>query len=344
MPHLLAAPDKFRGTASAVDVATTMCAAAEQQGWTVRAQPLSDGGDGLLEVFAGQDFEVKRTRVHGPLGGEVEAEWRCDGNLAVLEMARASGLTLAGGPAHNDAVGASSVGTGELIVAAADAVGSDGRIVVGLGGSATTDGGWEAARVVRDAGGLRGTELIGACDVRIGFVDAARLFGPQKGATEQQVAELGERLARVAGDYLREFGVDVTAVEGAGAAGGFGGAVAALGGELRSGYELVAEFVALRQAIAGADLVLTGEGALDAPSFMGKVVGGVVDDSTAEGVPVVVVAGRATEEARAEAARRGVGVVSLLDRFGRAAAMADPRACIAVVVGELLADPEAVRG
>lgn len=336
MPRLLAAPDKYRGTASAPEVAAAMARAAARRGWAVDAVPLSDGGDGLLEVFADRDLEPRFDEVCGPAGDDVVAEWRTDGRLAVIEMARASGLTLAGGPAVNDAVAATSLGTGQLIATAARAVGAGGRILVGLGGSATTDGGWEACAFVREAGGLRGAQLVGACDVRIGFVDAARLFAPQKGARGEQVRALEERLESLALRYADELDVDVATVAGSGAAGGFGGAIVALGGGLRSGYDLVAEAMGLGRYLAGADMVISGEGALDMQSFLGKVVGGVVGDAGAAGVPVVVVAGQVTSEARREASRRGVGVESLVDRFGPSKAMSDPLSCVEAVVADVL--------
>lgn len=333
---MLAAPDKYRGTASAPQVAAAMSRAGTRRGWSVDAVPLSDGGDGLLEVFAARDLEPRFNEVCGPSGDAVVAEWRTDGELAVIEMARASGLTLAGGPAANDPVAATSLGTGQLIAAAATTVGAGGRILVGLGGSATTDGGWEACAFVRESGGLRGAQLVGACDVRIGFVDAARLFAPQKGATAEQVRALEQRLETLARRYGNELGTDVASVPGSGAAGGFGGAVVALGGELRSGYGLVADAMGLGRYLADADMVISGEGALDAQSFLGKVVGGVVDDAGAAGVPVVVVAGQVTADARQEASRRGVAVESLVDRFGPSKAMSDPLSCIEAVVGDVL--------
>ncbi len=338
MPRLLAAPDKYRGTATAAEVAAALVRAGRRRGWEAESQPLSDGGDGLLDVFAARHLEARFEVVCGPLGHEVIAEWRTDGELAVIEMARASGLSLAGGPTDNDAVAATSLGTGQLIAAAAEAVGRGGRIIVGLGGSATTDGGWEAAAVVRERGGLHGARLVGACDVRIGFVEAAHLFAPQKGASVDQVELLEARLELLVRRYRDELGADVASVPGAGSAGGFGGAIVAMGGELRSGYELVAESVDLRRALAGADLVVTGEGALDAQSFLGKVVGGVIDDARGQRVPVVVVAGRATSEARLEATRRGVRIETLTDRFGRSRAMAETVPCIEELTDEILID------
>jgi glycerate kinase len=340
MPRLLAAPDKYRGTATAAEVAAALVRAGHRRGWEAEAQPLSDGGDGLLDVYSARHLEARFEPVCGPLGQEVVAEWRTDGELAVIEMARASGLSLVGGSNGNDAVAATSLGTGQLIAAAADAVGGGGRIIVGLGGSASTDGGWEATAAVRARGGLHGARLVGACDVHIGFVEAARLFAPQKGASVEQVELLEARLDLLVRRYQEELGADVASVPGAGAAGGFGGAIVAMGGELRSGYELVAESIDLGRALAAADLVVTGEGALDEQSFLGKVVGGVIDDAEVRGVPVIIVAGRATSEAKLEASRRGVRVESLIDRFGRSRAMSEPVSCIEEVAVELLAEHE----
>jgi glycerate 2-kinase len=337
VPTLVAAPDKFRGTATAQEVAAAMARAAAPHGWSAVRLPLSDGGEGLLEAFDRPGSRRLIATVTGPGGEAVAAPWRCDGSLAVVEMARASGLELAGGAEGNDPVGATSRGTGELLVAAAREVGAGGTVVLGLGGSATTDGGVGALDAVEAAGGLGGAELVGACDVEVGFVDAARLFAPQKGATPAQVAELAERLEAIASRYRREYGVDVRGVPGAGAAGGLGGAVLALGGRLRSGYRLVAELTGLGGAIAEASLVITGEGALDATSFAGKVVGGVLEDARGAEVDAVVVAGRASDEGRELAAGLGASVVSLVERFGERRASAETTACVEEVVAEVLA-------
>ena len=132
-------------------------------------------------------------------------------------------------------------------------------IVVGLGGSATTDGGAGALEVIEAAGGLGDVELVGACDVDVGFVEAATRFGPQKGAGPDQIAELEARLESMARRYEDTYGVDVRSVEGAGAAGGFGGAIVALGGRLRSGYEVVADLLGLAELMRESRLVVTGE-------------------------------------------------------------------------------------
>ncbi len=338
MPTLVAAPDKFRGTATAQEVAAAIAQAAASHGWAAVRIPLSDGGEGLLEAFDHPGSRLRTSTVTGPGGEPVAAPWRCDGPLAVVEMSRASGLVLAGGAEGNDPVGATSRGTGELLVVAAREVGPGGTVVLGLGGSATTDGGVGALDAVEAAGGLGGTTLVGVCDVEVGFVDAARLFAPQKGATPAQVAELADRLEAIASRYRREYGVDVRGVPGAGAAGGLGGAVVALGGQLRSGYGLVAELVGLAGALGDASLVVTGEGALDATSFAGKVVGGVLEDARGAGVDALVVAGRASDDGRSLAAGLGASVVSLVERFGERRASAETPTCVEKAVTEVLAE------
>jgi glycerate kinase len=257
----------------------------------------------------------------------VDAEWRISDTTAVIEMARASGLTLVGGPDANDPIRANTAGTGELIAAAV----KEGarRVLVGLGGSATTDGGWAALRALEPHSRLRGVEIVGACDVETRFLDAAATFAPQKGATAAQVALLSRRLERLAQVYEEDFGVDVRPVAGGGAAGGLGGALAALGGELVPGFEVVADAIELAERIEGADLVVTGEGFLDEQSFQGKAVGGVVGLAAEFRVPVLVVVGDAAGE-------HPVEFVSLVDRYGRDRAMGDTLAIIEDLVGEWL--------
>jgi glycerate kinase len=327
VPTLVAAPDKFRGTATAPQVAAAMEWAAHDAGWACDRAPVADGGEGLLDALA-DDLRVarRRTRVTGPLGEPVEAEWLLDGRTAVIEMARASGLVLAGGPEHNDPMEATTRGTGELI-AAAVAAGAR-RVIVGLGGSATTDGGKGALDVLRPAR-LAGIELVVACDVTTLFTDAAREFGPQKGASPGQVALLTRRLERLASDYRQHSGVDVATIPGAGAAGGLAGALATLGAELVPGFELVADVIGLRERVAAADLVVTGEGRVDEWSFRGKAVGGVVEIADEEGVDVLVIAGQVVGDPP-------VPVLSLADRFGIARAMADARGCVAQLLAESL--------
>ena len=332
---VLVAPDKFRGTVTAREAAESMARGVSSRGWAVRQLPLSDGGEGLLDALSPLGGERSTVEVEGPLGEPVAAEWLRVGEVAVVEMAQASGLQLAGGAAGNDPLGATTRGTGQLIVAAARSVAAGpGTVVVGLGGSATTDGGRGALAVVEEAGGLGGVDLVGAYDVDVGFLEAAPRFGPQKGAAPAQVAELGRRLEQLAGRYVERYGIDVRTVAGAGAAGGLGGAIAVLGGRLRSGYEVVAELLDLDRVLRSSQAVVTGEGAFDATSLLGKVVGSVLRDASAAGVPVVIVAGQVIEEAAAVAAAAGASVVSLTERFGAARALGDTARCIQVAAAE----------
>jgi glycerate kinase len=249
-----------------------------------------------------------------------------DGAEAVIEMARASGLSLAGGPRGNDPLGATTAGTGELIAAAAAA--GARRILVAVGGSATTDGGLGCLEALSPAR-LRGVEVIVACDVEISFVEAAEAFAPQKGAGPKQVAMLRRRLERLVEDYRSRYGVDVADLPGAGAAGGLAGGLAAIGATLVPGFDVVADAVGLEHRLAEADLIVTGEGFVDEQSFAGKVVGGVIERAGSLGRPVLVVAGEFFVDP-------GVDHISLVERFGREAAMEDTAACITSAVAEAL--------
>ena len=226
-------------------------------------------------------------RVHGPLGEPVDAEWGLRGDTAVIEMARASGLALVAG--RNDPLRATTFGTGELLRAALDS--GVRRAIVAVGGSATVDGGLGALEALDFD--LRGADVVVACDVTTPFAEAARVFGPQKGAGAAAVAELERRLGRLADRYRDARGVDVRDLPGAGAAGGLAGGLAAYGARLVPGAALVADVVGLRDAVRATSLVLTGEGRVDATSFAGKVVGHVLGEARALGVPVAIVAGDA---------------------------------------------------
>jgi glycerate kinase len=316
--RVLAATDKFRGTATGAEAAAAICRGVVRAGGTATALPLADGGEGTLEVLGGGN---RTTMVMGPLGDPVEASWRLNRRTAIIEMARASGLALVGGPDGNDPIAAATHGTGELIAAALDA--GARRILVGMGGSATTDGGLGAIRAVFTPGRLRGLELIAACDVRTHFVDAAEVFAPQKGATPAQVQLLKRRLVRLAQVYVDDYGVDVLDIEGGGAAGGLAGGLAVLGARLVSGFDVIADELRLDDRIAEVDLVITGEGFVDAQSFEGKVVGGVAALAAEAGVPVLAIAGEVFDEAESK-----VATVSLVERFGRDRALTDPAGCI----------------
>jgi len=324
--RVVAAPDKLRGTASAAAVAKAVGDAAFELGWECDEVPMADGGEGTLAALGGPN---RSSTVTGPLGRPVRAAWRLEGRTAIIEMAAASGLDLAGGADGNDPVAASTAGTGELIVEALDA--GARRIIVGLGGSATTDGGLAALRALHPLARLKGVELVVACDSRVPFLDAATVFAPQKGATPAQVELLRRRLERLAQVYADDHGVDVLTLEGAGAAGGLAGGLAAAGGELVSGFELVADEVALDERMVGADLVITAEGFLDDQSFEGKVVGGVAALARELGVPVVAIAGQVYD-----AVGDRIEAVSLVERFGEERAWSHTLACIQEVAADIL--------
>jgi glycerate kinase len=328
--RVVAALDKFRGTATARQACAAVARAASLAGWTCDEVPLADGGEGTLDVLGGPN---RTTLVTDPLGDAVEAGWRHDRARAVVEMALASGLELVGGAKGNDPMAASTYGTGELIGAAVDA--GARRIVIGVGGSASTDGGLGAVRALYPVHRLKGVELLVACDVQTRFVDAAEVFAPQKGASPAQVELLRRRLERLAQVYLDDFGVDVRGLEGSGAAGGLAGGLAAIGAELVPGFELVADELDLGATIERADLVITGEGFLDAQSFTGKVVGGVLELAESAGVPVAAVVGQVVDDLDTTTLDR-LRVISLVERFGETRAMGDTLACIEEAASEVL--------
>lgn len=299
---VLVAPDSYGGTLTAVEAA-----AAIATGWN-RARPAdqftiapqSDGGPGFIDVLASRLGERRHQEVSGPLDDEVQAEWVLDAESATayLECAQACGLARLGGPpTPQTALTAHSRGVGQLIAAALRA--GAARIVVGLGGSASTDGG---RGLVDELGGLAAgrrrladVELIAASDVEyplLGPWGAAAIFGPQKGADHDTVAVLEQRLAAWADELDEAAGRPVSAQAGAGAAGGIGAALLALGGRCESGASIIAEHTGLADEIAAADLVITGEGRLDDQSLHGKVVGALAEAARAQQVPVVVMAGQ----------------------------------------------------
>src|SRR4051794_13204752 len=312
--RLLAAPDKFRGTLSAHDAAAAIAAGAGRAGWAAEELPLADGGEGTLDVLGGWN---RRTLVSGPLGEPVEAGWRLEEDgTALIEAAQACGLTLAGGPEGNDPLRATSRGVGELI-ATAIAEGAE-RIVVCVGGVASTDGGVGAVEVLPTP---LPVPLDVACDVEARFLEAADVFAPQKGASPEQVQVLRERLARL----------DVPDLPGSGAAGGLAGGLPAIGARLLPGFDLVAERVGLRERLAAADLVVTGEGLVDATSLAGKVVGRVLDRARGAGTEVLVVAGDVAPGTL-------IDVVSLVARYGRERALAEAGECLLELVATALAE------
>lgn len=324
--HVLAAVDKFRGTASAAEVARAIGHACWELGHECDEVPMADGGEGTLEALGGAN---RQTTVTGPLSRPVVAPWRISRNTAVIEMAQASGLSLAGGRTGNDPLAASTAGTGELIDRALDAGAK--KIIVCLGGSATTDGGLGALNAIRSPNRLRGVQLLVACDVTTLFVDAAADFGPQKGASPAQVAMLTGRLERLAQVYKESYGVDVRRVPGSGAAGGLAGALVALGGRLLPGFDLVADEVDLHDRIAGADFVITGEGFLDRQSFHGKVVGGTKILAKRYGKPITAIVGGLDDDVADQ-----IDHLSLVAMFGADRAMNETKMCVEQAALQLL--------
>jgi glycerate kinase len=297
--RLLIAPDSFGDTLTAIEAA-----AAIATGWNrarpddrIIVAPQSDGGPGFVDVLAARLGERRVRSVRGPLTDDVRAEWVLEpaSQTAYLECAQACGLGLLGGPpTRQTALAAHSRGVGQLIAAALEADAT--RIVVGLGGSACTDGG---RGLIEELGGLPaaqrrlgGVELIAACDVEyplVGPWGAARVFGPQKGADPGAVAVLEDRLEQWACELDAAAGRPVSAQSGAGAAGGIAAALLALGGRCQSGASIIAEHTGLAADLAAVDLVITGEGKFDEQSLRGKVVGTLA--RTAQ-VPVIVLAGQ----------------------------------------------------
>jgi glycerate 2-kinase len=329
--RVLAAFDKFRGTATAADAARAVGSACWELGIDCDEAAIADGGEGTLDALGGAN---KATTVTGPLGSPVDAAWRLHRGTAIIEMARASGLMLAGGAEGNDPVAATTTGTGELIDKALD-LGAE-RIIVGLGGSATTDGGWGAIKAIRSPARLRGVDLVVACDVRTLFTDAARVFGPQKGATAREIELLTRRLERLVQVYRDNYGVDVSTTEGAGAAGGLAGGLVAVGGHIVPGFDVVADEVDLYERMQHVDVVVTGEGLLDAQSFDGKVVGKVIEMANELDRPVLVVVGDVDDTARPLLDERGIVFASLVDDHGEQRPFSEPLSCLELSTTRLL--------
>jgi glycerate 2-kinase len=321
---VVVAPDKFKGSLTADDAALRIAAGIRRTrpDLETHAVPVADGGDGTVAAVVAAGFCRVPARVSGPTGEPVEAAFARRGSTAVVELAEASGLRrLPGG--RPDPMGATSRGTGEVVAAALDA-GCD-TVVLGVGGSACTDGGAgvlqalgarlldERGRDVGPGGGalrsIRRVDLSGldsrlttgarvtlASDVDsplTGPSGAARMFAAQKGANQQQVAELEEALVAWARLLAEATGVDVSTQPGAGAAGGVGfAALAVLGARMRPGVELVLDLVGFHRHLAGARLVVTGEGSLDQQSLRGKAPLGVATAAVGRGLPVVAVVGR----------------------------------------------------
>lgn len=326
--RVLIAPDSFGDTLTAVAAAQAIAngwSAARPDDVIVRA-PQSDGGPGFVDVLASRFGDVREETVSGPLGASVRAHWllddRTDPPTAYIECAQACGLhQLGGGPTPRTALHADTRGVGEL-VAAAIAAGA-GRIVVGLGGSATTDGG----RGMIDALGgptgaveaLRDIDIVAASDVEnplLGPHGAAAVFGPQKGADADALATLEERMSMWARVLTTMAGRDVSGEDGAGAAGGLGAALLALGGTRVSGATVVADATDQADDVAASDLVITGEGKFDSQTLRGKVVAALTAAAAAAGSPTIVFAGQVALEPEEIAAAGIAEAHSIVEHAG----------------------------
>ncbi|MCW2996476.1 MAG: glycerate kinase [Solirubrobacterales bacterium] len=288
----LVAPDSFKGTFTAAQVAAAIGRGLEAAGEPPPDLcPVADGGEGTLAVLlTALGGETGGATVSGPLGRPVAAGYALveDGGTAVVEVAAASGLGLVPeaerGPAG--AWAASTRGTGELIVAAARTGAS--VILVAAGGSATTDGGAGAIAAIHEAGGLGGAALVVLCDVRTPFEDAARIFGPQKGADGGTVKQLTARLH----DQAAALGRDPRGIPMGGAAGGLaGGLWAAFGAHLEAGAPFVLDAVGYDARMRRAQAVILGEGRLDDQTLRGKIVGEAATRARQAGVPCHAIVG-----------------------------------------------------
>ena len=325
--RILVAPDKFKGTASAHIVAESISQALSSN-HDILLQPLADGGEGTVAAFGGSN---RVDIVAGPLNTPVEAHWRLHGDTAVIEMAQASGLTLAGGIEENDPIAATTFGTGQLVGIAIER--GARKILVGAGGSATTDGGLGALKALHPLQRLREVSITVACDVRTYFIEAAETFGPQKGATPSQVQFLKRRLERVAQMYLEDRAVDVLNMKMAGAAGGLAGGLASVGASLVQGFDAVSDAVELLDLIESADLVITGEGHVDESSFAGKVVGGVLALAQETATPAIVITGSWEKSISCPAP-----IYGLEEEVGREAAFSDTEKSIQQVAQKAISN------
>lgn len=285
---VLLAPDSFKGTFRAAQVAGAMARGLDAAGWTVDPCPIADGGEGTLEVLlTALGGETAGATVADPLGRPVTAGFGLveDGGTAVVEAAAAAGLGLVA-PDERDPVAASTAGVGELIAAAVDA--GAAVVALGVGGTATTDGGAGAVRALRAAGGLRGARLVVLCDVRTPWERAAEVFSPQKGADPDTVRRLARRLRDRAGRLARDpRGVPMT-----GAGGGLaGGLWSELGAQLVPGAAFVLDAVRFDARAHASRAVVTGEGRLDRTTVAGKAAGEVAVRCRQRGVPCHAIVG-----------------------------------------------------
>ncbi len=287
--RVLVAPDSFKGTLSAAQVAAAIGRGLDAGGVEADLCPVADGGEGTLSVLLTRlGGDTRGAAAHDPLGRPRAGGFALleDGGTALVEVAEVGGLHLVGEPTPRSAWDASSRGTGELIVAAAAA--GAAVVLVAAGGSASTDGGAGAIAAIRRAGGLPGAQLVVLCDVRTPWEDCARIFGPQKGADAATVARLASRLDELAATFPR----NPRGVPATGAAGGLaGGLWAACGAVLEPGAPFVLDALDVDERLARADAVVIGEGRLDAQSLTGKVPGELAARARAAGVPCHAIVG-----------------------------------------------------
>lgn len=295
------APDSFKGTLDAAEVAAAIGVGVEAAGAEADRCPVADGGEGTMAVLLGAlGGELRSAEVHDPLRRRIEAGFALlgDGKTVIVEMAQASGLSLVA-PEERDAERADTYGTGELI-AAAIAAGA-GRVLVAVGGSATTDGGRGAIEALRQSEAAFvlsptyapektnaevGIDVL--CDVKTPFEEAARVFAPQKGADAAAVVRLTARLDALAAELPRDpHGVPMT-----GCAGGLSGGLWAYGAELRPGAEFVLDALDFDARLAHADAVISGEGRFDSQSLEGKIVGEIAARCAAAGKPLHLIVGQ----------------------------------------------------
>jgi glycerate 2-kinase len=322
---ILISPDSFKGSLTSVQVAQALA-----DGW-LRARPddevvmcpLADGGEGTLAAIeAAGGWKPRTARVHDPLRRMIDARWllSADGSRAVVEMAEASGLSRVA-PAERDPIGATSVGTGELVGAAIDA--GARHVTLGIGGSATTDGGRGLLEGLADGGRrLDATDVEVACDVSnplLGLTGAAATYGPQKGASPEDVAALDARNAAWADELEATEGRRERDTPGAGAAGGVGFGLLAAQGRFRSfalrpGIDLVMEATDFPARLSRADLVITGEGRIDAQTAFGKTALGVAKRAAAAGVPCIAVGGGVEVDGIRALAEVGATAVPVVER------------------------------
>lgn len=283
---VLVAPDNFKGTFAAAEVASLVAEGLRAGGREATELPLADGGEGTVDALhSARGGSWHEAEVSDPLGRPVIARWLmlADGETAVLEMAAASGLGLVAED-ERDAVAASTRGTGELIAVAVEAGAS--HVVLGVGDSATSDGGAGALEALREAGARPSIDVV--CDVRSPFEDAPRVFAPQKGADEAQVKSLRARLDRLA----RKLPKDPRGEPMTGAAGGLaGGLWAGAGAKLHPGAPYVLDAVGFDERMRESGFVVTGEGALDDQTLQGKGVGEVATRARQGGVACHAVVG-----------------------------------------------------